>query len=88
VVGILKVPGSTSPRFTARLMPARHASGFVGYAAVGAGLWHLPMIGAHEGALADWFPYALPVGNYRLLIRQIAGGQGPGSYDLWVAGVK
>jgi hypothetical protein len=88
VVGILKVPGSIAPRFTARLMPDLHAPGFAGYAAVGVALWHLPYIGVGEGALTDWFPYALPAGTYRLMLRQIGDAQSAGTYDLWVAGAK
>ena len=89
VVGILRVPGSTLPGFTARLMPDHHSSGFAGYAAVDLpGFWHLPVILAGEGALTDWFPYALPAGSYRLMIRQVGETQTPGTYDLWVAGVQ
>lgn len=88
VVGILKVPGSTAPRFTARLLPVPHPSSFAGYSLTSASLWHLPAIRLGEGALAGWFPYALPAGSYRLLVRETSGGGSGGSYDLAVAGVK
>ena len=88
VVGILKVPGSTEPGFTARLLPVPHASSFAGYGLTGASLWYLPMIRQGEGALAGWFPYALPAGSYRLLVRESSGGGSGGYYDLNVAGVR
>jgi len=88
VVGILKVPGSTAPRFTARLLPVPHPTSFAGYGLTAAGLWFLPMIRQGEGAIAGWFPYALPAGSYRLLVRETSGGGSGGSYDLNVAGVK
>jgi hypothetical protein len=88
VVGILKVPGSTAPRFTARLQPVPQPTSFAGYGLTGASLWHLPNIRQGEGALAGWFPYVLPAGSYRLLVRETSGGGYGGSYDLNVAGVK
>jgi len=88
VVGILKVPGTTWPGFTARLMPDQHAPGFAGYAAVDTSLWHMPAIGAGEAALKDWFPYALPAGSYRVMMRQVGGRQSGGTYDIRVAGVR
>lgn len=88
VVGILKAPGSTAPRFTARLLPVPHLSSFAGYRLTGASLWYLPMIRQGEGAIAGWFPFALPAGGYRLQVRETSGGGYGGSYDLNVAGVK
>ncbi len=88
VVGILKVPGSTTPRFTAHLVPLPPPASFAGYRLTDAGLWHLPLIRQGEGAIAGWFPYALPAGSYRLLVRETSGGGSGGSYDLNVAGVK
>jgi hypothetical protein len=86
VVGILKVPGSTAPRFSARLLPVPRPASFAGYSLTGAALWNLPMIRQGEGAVAGWFPFALPAGTYRLLVRQTSGGGSGGSYDLNVAG--
>lgn len=88
VLGFLKVPGTTSPRFTARLMPDQHAPGFTGYAAVDVPLWNLPLMRADEGALTEWFPYELPAGDYRVMMRQVGGRQSGGTYVIWVAGVK
>ena len=88
VVGILKLSGSTWPRFAARLVPVHHPAAFAGYVLAGAGLWHLPNITAGEGALAGWFPYALPAGSYRLMVRRVGAAQAVGTYDLWLAGVK
>jgi len=88
VVGVLKVPGSTAPRFTARLLPSPDPSSSAGYRLSSASLWHLPMIRQGEGAIAGWFPYALPAGSYRLLVRETSGGGSGGSYDLYVAGVE
>ncbi len=88
VVGILKVPGSTAPRFTARLLPVPCPTSFAGYGLTGASLWYLPMIRQGEGAIAGWFPFALPAGGYRLQVRETSGGGYGGSYDLNVAGVK
>ena len=88
VVGILRVPGSTAPRFTARLLPVPDASSFAGYRLSSASLWRLPMIRQGEGAITGWFPFALPAGSYRLLVRETSGGGRGGSYDLNVAGVK
>jgi len=88
VVGVLKVPAAIAPHFSARLLPERCPAQFRGYAFVSAGLWHLPSIGAHEGALAGWFPYALPAGTYHLDVRRLDGPGTGGSYGLWVAGVR
>jgi hypothetical protein len=88
VVGILKVPGSTAPRFAARLLPVSHPSSFAGYGLASATLWFMPAIRQGEGALAGWFPYALPAGNYCLVVRETRGGGSGGSYDLNVAGVR
>jgi len=88
VVGILKVPGSTSPRFTARLLPVPRPASFAGYRLTWASLWFLPAIMQGEGAIAGWFPFALPAGSYRLLVRETSGGGSAGSYDLNVAGIK
>ena len=88
LVGILSVPGSTAPRFAARLLPVPRPASFAGYSLTGAGLWSLPMIRQGEGAIAGWFPFALPAGTYRLLVRETSGGGSGGSYDLNVAGVK
>ena len=86
LVGILKVPGSTAPRFSARLLPMPRPASFAGYGLTGAGLWNLPMIRQGEGAIAGWFPFSLPAGTYRLLVRETSGGGSGGSYDLNVAG--
>jgi hypothetical protein len=88
VVGILKVPHSTAPRFTARLLPVSRSASFPGYGLSAAGLWHMPMIRKGEGAIAGWFAFTLPAGRYRLLLRETSGSGPGGSYDLYVSGVK
>ena len=40
------------------------------------------------GALIDWFPYDLPAGRYRLMIRRIGGARARGTYDLSISGVS
>ena len=89
VVGILKVPGSTQPLFTARLLPVPGPPSFAGYSLGSGGpTWVLPSIPGGGGAIAGWFPYQLPAGGYRLLVRETRGGGSGGSYYLNVAGVK
>ena len=86
VVGILKVPGSTAPSFSARVLPVPRPASVAGYSLTGAALWNMPMIRQGEGAIAGWFPFALPAGTYRLLVRETSGDGSGGSYDLNVAG--
>ena len=75
-------------------MPDQHPAGFAGYLASGrvvsppSLVIHLPSIGFGMGALIDWFPYDLPAGRYRLMIRRIGGARARGTYDLSISGVS
>ena len=45
-------------------------------------------MGFDMGALIDWFPYALPAGRYRLMIRRVGAAPARGTYDISIAGVS
>ena len=75
--------------FTVRLEPVPKPASFEGYSLASANLWFLPKASQNEAAVDGWFPYALPAGRYRLVVRQTSGGGSLVSFDeLDVAGVK
>ena len=89
VGGLVTVDGSTAPRVTVRLEPVPKPASFEGYSLASADLWFLPKASQNEAAVDGWFPYALPAGRYRLVVRQTSGGGSLVSFDeLDVAGVK